>query len=146
MFICELLDFRGVEMITCWNIVAQELGHYFSFRLCSTAVGRVEVLFCQLCILHRDCAGIARQTFQYSGSVAYLFPLTVAAVLEGDAVCFSDRSRLLTFNLTVRARINYLCRQVFSLRVCHWERESVPKVYSFVVRVLSVIRHMGSRL
>ena len=65
----------------------------------------MEVLFCQLCILHRVCAGIARQAFQYSGSVAYLFPLTVAAVLEGDAVCISDQSRLLTSNLTVRARI-----------------------------------------
>ena len=102
--------------------------NYFSFRLCSTCLGRVEVLFCQLCILHRDCAGIARQAFQYSGSVAYLFPLTVAAVLEGDAVCISDRSRLLTSNLTVHTRINYLCWQVFSLRLCHWERESVRKV------------------
>ena len=83
---CELLDFRGVEIITCWKIVAQNWGYYFSFRLCSTSLGRVEVLFCQLCIFHRDYAGIARQAFQYSGSVAYLFPLTVAAVLEGGAV------------------------------------------------------------
>ena len=35
---------------------------------------------------HRDCARIRRQAFHYSGSVAYLFPLTVAAVLEGGAV------------------------------------------------------------
>ena len=123
-----------------------ELGYYFSFQLCSTCLGRVEVLFCQLCILHHDCAGIARQAFQYSGSVAYLFPLTVAAMLEGGAVCISDRSRLLTSNLTVRVRINYLCWQVFPLQLCHWERESVCKVYSFVVRALSLIRHMVSRL
>ena len=51
---------------------------------------------------HRDCAGIARQAFHYSGSVAYLFPLTVAAVLEGGAVHILI---LLTSNLTVRARI-----------------------------------------
>ena len=63
-----------------------ELGYYFSFRLCSTCLGRVEVLFCKLCIFHRDCAGIAMQAFQYSVSVAYLFLLTVAAVLEGGAV------------------------------------------------------------
>ena len=75
---------------------------------------------------------IARQAFQYSGSVAYLFPLTVAAVLEGGAVCISDRSRLLTSNLTVHARINYLRWQVFPL--------SVRKVYSFVVSALLVIR------
>ena len=97
----------------------------------------MEVLFCKVCILYRDCAGIARQAFQYSGSVAYLFPLTVVAVLEGDAVCISDRSRLLNSNLTVHAMINYLCWQVFSLRLCHWARESVRKVYSCVARVLS---------
>ena len=73
---------------------------------------------------HRDCAGIARQAFQYSGSVAYIFPLTVAAVLDGDAVCISDRLRLLTSNLTVHARISCLCWQEISLRLCQWERES----------------------
>ena len=63
-----------------------ELGYYFSVRLCPTCLGRVEVLFCQLCIFHRDCAGIAIQAFQYSGSVAYLFPMTVMAGLEGGVV------------------------------------------------------------
>ena len=52
----------------------------------------------------------------------------MAAVLEGDAVCISDRSRLLTSNLTVHARINYLCWQVFSLRLYYFERESVVKI------------------
>ena len=83
MFICELLNFHGVEMITCWNSVAQNWGTTFHFDCVPPAL---EVLFCRLCILHLDCAGIARQAFQYSGSVAYLFPLTVAAVLEGGVV------------------------------------------------------------
>ena len=121
MFICELLNFRGVEIINCWNIAAQNWGTTFHFNCVQPALVEFEVLFYHLCTFHRDCAGLARQAFQYSGSVAYLFPLTVAAVLEGDAVCISDRSSLLTSNLTVHARINYLCWQVFSLRLCHWE-------------------------
>ena len=121
MFICELLNFRGVEIINCWNIVAQNWGTAFHFSCVQPALVEFEVLFCKLCTLHRDCVGIARQAFQYSGSVSYLFPLTVAAVLEGGAVCISDRSRLLTSNLTVHARIKYLCWQVFSLRLCHWK-------------------------
>ena len=137
MFICELLNSRGVAIINYWNIDCSELGYYFSFQLCSTCLGRVEVLFCKVCILYRDCAGIARQAIQYSGSVSYLFPLTVATVLEGDAVCISDRSRLLNSNRTVYARINYLRWQVFSLLLCNLERESVREVYSFVARVLS---------
>ena len=111
MFICELLNFRGVEIINCWNIVAQNCGTTFHFNCIQPALFEFEVLFCQLCTFHRDCAGIARQAFQYSD----LFPLTVPAVLEGDAVCISDRSRFLISNLTVHARINYLCWQVFSL-------------------------------
>ena len=90
MFICELLNFRGVEIINCWNIVAQNCGTTFHFNCVQPALFEFEVLFCQLCTFHRDCAGIARQAFQYSGSVVYLFPLTVPAVLEGGAVCISD--------------------------------------------------------
>ena len=89
---------------------------------------------------HSDCAGIARQAFQYSGSVVNLFPLTVAPVLEGGELgvhFLIDRDFSLNSNWTVRARINYLCWQVFSFRLCHLERESVRKVYSFVARVLS---------
>ena len=98
-----------------------ELGYYFSFQLCSTSFVEFQVIFCQLCTFHRDCAEIVRRAFQYSGSVAYLFPLTVVAVLEGDALCISDLSRLLTSNLTVQAGINNLCWQVFSLQLCHWK-------------------------
>ena len=72
---------------------------------------------------------------QYSGSVAYLFPLTVATVLEGDAVCISDLSRLLTSNLTVHSRINYLRWQVFSIATVPLEIELVRGIYSFVARV-----------
>ena len=138
MFICEVLNSRGVAIINCWNIDCSERGTTtFRFDCVRPAVVEVEVLFCQLCTFHCDCAGIARQSFQYSGSVAYLFHLTVAIVLEGGAVCISDGSRLLTSNLTLHARINYFRWQVFSLQLCHWERESVCKVYSFVAQVLS---------
>ena len=109
----------------------------FHFDCVRPALVDVEVLFCLLCIFHCDCAFIARQAFQYSGSVAYLFPLTVATVLDGDAVCISDRSRHLTSNLTVHARINYLCWQVFSIATVPLELESVCGVYSFVARVSS---------
>ena len=95
MFICELLNFRGVEIITCWNIVAQNWGTNFHFDCVPPALVELKY-YLPIVYFHRDCAGIARQAFQYSWSVAYLFPLTVAAVLEGDAVCISDRSRLLT--------------------------------------------------
>ena len=37
----------------------------------------------------------------------------MAAVLGGDAVCISDRSRLRTSNLTVYARINYCAGKCF---------------------------------
>ena len=138
MFICESLNSRGVTIINYWNIDCSELGGAtFHFDCVRPTLVEVEVLFCRLCTFHCDCAGIARQAFQYSGSVAYLFPLTVATVLEGGAVCISDRSKLLTANLTVHARINYLRCQVFSLQLCQWERESVREVYSFVARVLS---------
>ena len=98
------------------------------------ALVEVEVLFCRLCTFHCDCAGIARQAFQYSGSVVYIFHLTGATVLEGGAVCISDRSRLLIPNLTVHVTLNYLLWQVFSLQLCHWERESEREV---VAQVLS---------
>ena len=134
VFICELLNFRGVEIINCWNIVAYNWGTTFHFNCVQPALVELEVLFSQLCTFQRDCAGIARQAFQYSGSVAYLFHLTVAAVLEGDAVCISDRSRLLTSNLTLHARINYLCWQVFFIATVPLERECVRAVYSFVAQ------------
>ena len=108
-------------------------GTTFHFDCVRPALVEVEVLFCRLCTFHCDCAGIARQAFQYSGSVAYLFPLTVATVLEGDAVCIFDRSRLLTSNWTVHVRINYLHWQVFLLLLCHLERESVREVYHLLL-------------
>ena len=83
-------------------------GTAFHFDCVRPALVEVELLFCRVCTFHCDCAGIARQAFQYSGSVAYLFPLNVATVLEGDAVCISDRSRFLTSNWTVHSRLNYL--------------------------------------
>ena len=48
----------------------------FHFDCVQPALVEVEVLFCRVCTFHCDCAGIARQAFQYSGSVAYLVPLT----------------------------------------------------------------------
>ena len=99
MFICESLNSRGVALINCWDIdCSEQEGTTFHFDCVRPALVEVEILFCRLCIFHCDCAGISRQAFQYSGSVAYLFTLTVAAVLEGGAVCISDRSRLLTSN------------------------------------------------
>ena len=99
-----------------------------------------EVLFCQLCTFPRGCAWIARQAFQYSGSVAYLFPLTVAAGFEGGAVRISDRSRLLTYNLTVRQCTRedklFVLASVF-IATETLERESAREVYSFVARVSS---------
>ena len=70
----------------------------YHFNCVLPALVEVEVSFCRACTFHSDCAGIARQAFQCNGSVAYLFPLTVATVLEGEVVCISDRSRLLTSN------------------------------------------------
>ena len=136
--------FVGVEIITCWNIVAQNWGTTFHFDCVPPALVELEYYFAN-CVFSCDCAGIARQAFQYSGSVVYLFPLTVPAVLEGDALCISDRSRLLTSNLTVHARINYLCWQMFSLRLCHWERESTQSLFICCSGIV-VIRHMGSLL
>ena len=72
--------------------MAQNWGTKFHFDCVRSALVEFEVLFGQLCTFHRDCAGIARQAFQYSWSAAYLFPLTMADVLEGGtAVCISDR-------------------------------------------------------
>ena len=58
-------------------------GTTFYFDCVRPALVEVEVLFGQLRAFHCDCAGIARQASQYSGSVAYLFSLTVATLLEG---------------------------------------------------------------
>ena len=77
--------------------------------------------------------------------LAYLFPLTVATVLEDDAVCISDRSRLLTSNLNVHSRINYLRWQVFSIATVQLERESVRGIFICCSGVV-VVGHMGSRL
>ena len=78
MFICELLDFRGVEIITCWNIVVQNWGTTFHFDCVPPALVELKYYFAN-CVFYRDGAGIARQAFQYSGSVAYVFPLTEPA-------------------------------------------------------------------
>ena len=94
--------FVGVEIITCWNNVAQNWGTTFHFDCVPPASVELKYYFCQLCIFTAT-AGIARQAFQYSGSVAYLFPLTVAAVLEGGAVHIFQS--IDSSNLTVRARI-----------------------------------------
>ena len=89
MFICESLNSRGVAIINSCNIDCSELGGTtFHFDCVRPALVEVEVLFCRLCTFHCDSAGIARQAFQYSGSVAYLFPLTVAAVLRAARCAF----------------------------------------------------------
>ena len=62
---------------------------------------------------HRDCAGIARQAVQCSGYVACLFPLTVAAVLEGGAVHIFQSIDTSYFYLTVHARIKLYTGQCF---------------------------------
>ena len=87
---CESFNSRGVPIINCWNIDCSELGGTtFHFDCVRPALVEVEVLFCRLCTFHCDCAGIARQAFQYSGSVAYLFPLGVhwerESVREADS-------------------------------------------------------------
>ena len=101
----------------------------------------VEVLFCRLCTFHCDCAGIARQPFPCIGSVAYLLPLTVATVLEECALCISDRSRLLTSNLTVLLRINYFALASVFIAIVPFGKGvcslSVLEVYSFVARLPS---------
>ena len=50
----------------------QNWGTAFHFACVRSALVEVEVLFCRSCTFHCDCAGIARQASQYSGSVAYL--------------------------------------------------------------------------
>ena len=77
-------------IINCWNTECPEFGVLLFISSVRPAVVEVKVLLCGVCTFHCDCAGIAGQAFQYSGSVAYLFPLTVVTVLEGDAVCMSD--------------------------------------------------------
>ena len=140
MSICEplngALSWCGNNKLLKYRI-AQNWGTTFHFDCVQPALVEFEVLFCQLCTFHRDCAGIARQAFQYSGPVAYLFHLIVAAVLEGGAVCISDRSRLITSNLAVHARINYLCWQSVFIATVPLEMESVREVYPFVARVSS---------
>ena len=74
---------------------------------------------------------------QYSGSVAYLFLLTVATVLEGGAVCISDRSRLPAYNLTTREDKLFVLASVFIATVPLGKGVCVREVYSFVARVLS---------
>ena len=121
-----------------------ELGQYFSFRLCSTGLGRVEVLFCQLCILHRDCAGIARQAGQCSGSVAYLFPLTVAAVLEGGAVHIFQSIDTSHFwsNCTREDKIIYTGKCFHC--DCAIGKGVFPQSLFICCSGIVVIRHMGS--
>ena len=55
-------------------------------------------------------------------------------------MCISDRSRLLTSNLTVHARINYLHWQVCLLQLCHWERESDSLYPKFIHLLLGYCR------
>ena len=76
---CSNKKSAGISTVHNW-------GTTFHFDCVRPALVEVEVLFCRLCTFHRNCAGIARQASQYSGSVAYLFPLTVATLLEGDEV------------------------------------------------------------
>ena len=120
-------------------------GTTFHFACVRPALVEVEV-FCRLCTFHCDCAGIARQAFKFSGSVAYLFPLTVATVLEGGAVCISDQSRLLTSNLTVHARINYLRWQVFFIATMPLGKGVCMQSLFIFGSGVVVIGHMGSRL
>ena len=107
ILVCSNKGTAGIPTVQNW-------GTTFHFDCVRPALVKVEVLFCRSCTFHCDCAGIARQASQYGGSVAYLFPLTVATLLEGDEVWISDRSILLTSNLTVHSMINYLHWQVFS--------------------------------
>ena len=62
----------------------------------------------------------------------------MAAVLEGDAVHIFQS--IDTSNLPERVRIDYLYWQVFSLRLCHWERESLTLHAKFIHLLLGYCR------
>ena len=79
------LDFRGEKIITCWNIVAQNWGTIFHFDCVPPALVELKY-YSANCVFSPRLCWDRKPAFQYSGSVAYLFPLIVAAVLEGGAV------------------------------------------------------------
>ena len=85
MFICELLDLRGVEVATYWNIVAQNWALLFISTVFHRPWSSGNIILPIVYFASRLCWD-SKQAFQYNGSVAYLFPLTVAAVFEGGAV------------------------------------------------------------
>ena len=45
MFICELLDFRGVEVVTYWSIIAQNCGTTFHFDCVTPALVELKYYF-----------------------------------------------------------------------------------------------------
>ena len=146
MFICELLDFRWCGNNNLLEYRCSELGHYFSFRLCSTGLGRVEVLFCQLCIFTATVLGWRGRPFNIVG-LEHTFSLWLWRPCSKAVRCtFFNRSMLLTSNLTARARIKlFVLASVFIATVPLGKGVFTQSIFICCLGIV-VIRHMGSRL
>ena len=55
VFICELLDFHGEEILTCWNIVAQNWGTTFHFDSVPPALVELKYYFANCVFSSRLC-------------------------------------------------------------------------------------------
>ena len=134
-----------MEVVTYWNIIAQNGATTFHFDYVPPALVEWKYYFAN-CVFSPRLCWDSRQAFQYSGSVAYLFPLTVRPCSKTVRCTFSNRSILLTSNLTVRARIKLFVLTSVFIATVPLGKGVFPQSLFICCSGIVVIRHMKGRL